>query len=84
MRHMKYSKPISNWGVGMRMPVTKICASCMKPEYRPKKTAGMRDLRWYQDTFKYKFKSHRNAVGVIRAMGAPHFFRGCYLGAEND
>lgn len=80
----RYSKPVNDWETGMRMSVMQICSSCMKPEYRPKKTTSMRDLRWYQDTFKYKFKSHRNAVGVIRAMGSKHFFKGCYIGAEND
>lgn len=80
----KYTKPVNDWETGRRKPVMQICASYMKPEYRPKKTTSMQDLRWYRDMFKFSLESHRNAVGVIRAMGAKHFFKGCYIGAEND
>ncbi len=81
---MKYTKPSNDWGVGRRQSVMKTCAFYMKPEYRPKKTTSMEDLKWYRDMFRFSLKAHRNAVGVIRAMGAQHFFRGCYLGAEDD
>ena len=80
----KYTKPVNDWETGRRKSVMQICASYMKPEYRPKKTTSMQDLRWYRDMFKFGLKAHRNAVGVIRAMGAKNFFRGAYHGAEND
>ena len=80
----KYSKPINSWDVGMRKPVMQICAQFMKPEYRPKKTTSMQDMKWYGDIFKFNLKAHRNAIGLIRAMGSKHFFKGCYIGAEND
>ena len=80
----KYTKPINTWGVGMRKTVMQTCAQFMKPEYRPKKTTSMEDMKWYGDIFKFNLKAHRNAIGLIRAMGVKHFFKGCYIGAEND
>lgn len=80
----KYRPPISDWAVGRRQMLCKASAFYFKPEYPPRVTESMNDLRWYRDCRKFNKKHHRTAVGTIRAMGAQHFFRGCYHGAEND
>jgi len=66
--------------------LAKASAFYLKPEYPPRVTKGMADLKWHQETRRFVPSNtrHRNAVGTIRAFGVRNFFRGCYPGAEND
>ena len=84
MMRFKYTPPINDWATGARQQLCKVSAFYFKPEYPPRVTKSMNDLRWYRDCRKFNKKHHRNAVGFIRAGGAVNFFRGCYHGAEND
>ena len=80
----KYTKPHNEWAVGARQQLRRVSAFYFKPEYPPRVTESMNDLRWYRDCRKFNKKQSRLAVGTLRAMGVKNFFRGCYLGAEND
>lgn len=79
---MKYTPPTNDWATGRRKTVMKLAAAYFKREYMPRKTTSMADLRWWRECNKYN--THRLAVGTLRAMGATAFFRGAYIGAEND
>lgn len=80
----KYRPPINDWATGARQQLCKASAGYFKPEYPPRVTESMNDLRWWRECRKFNKKQSRLAVGTIRAMGARHFFRGAYRGAEND
>lgn len=82
----KYRPPINDWATGARQQLCKASAFYFKPEYPPRVTKGMFDLKWHQESRRYVPSNlrHRNAVGIIRALGVPNFFRGAYHGAEND
>lgn len=80
----KYTAPINGWASQGRKTIMATAAYYFKPEYPPKKTTSMADLRWWRDCQRHNKRQHRNAVGIIRAFGATNFFRGCYLGSEND
>lgn len=80
----KYTKPHNDWAAGARQQLCKASAFYFKPEYPPRVTKGMADLRWWRDCQRHNKRQHRIAVGIIRALGVPNFFRGAYHGAEND
>ena len=80
----KYRPPINDWATGARQQLCKVSALYFKPEYPPRVTESMNDLRWYRDCHNFNKKHSRMAVGTIRALGVPNFFRGAYHGAEND
>ena len=53
--------------------------------YKPDKCFSSWAVQWEKENQKYlRVKPRRRAVGYIRAFLGPHFFAGCYAGAEND
>jgi len=72
------------WGAGQRKTVQHVFRSSTKREPRPISSDSVAYLRFERSVWKAGRKPRRIATGTIRAMGASHFFRGCYLGAEND
>jgi len=72
------------WGAGQRKTVQHVFRSSTKREPRPISSDSVAYLRFERSVWKAGRKPRRIATGTIRAMGAQHFFRGCYLGAEND
>lgn len=80
----KYTPPINDWAVGRRQTVQKAFQWSVKREPRVVKASRMEFFKHDRMLWKAGVKPNRLAVGVIRAMGAPNFFRGAYHGAEND
>jgi hypothetical protein len=53
--------------------------------YKRPKIKSMFDFRYEKDMEQFtRVKPRRRSVGYIRAFVGPHFFAGCYVGAEND
>ena len=72
------------WGTGQRKTVQQVFAWGIRREPYPQASDGVAFLRYGREVWQAGRKPNRIAVGTIRAMGAQHFFRGCYHGAEND
>ena len=82
----KYTPKCNKWGKGTQRTLQSVFTSYVKPypTLEPTKTRGVKDMKyefWLTKQSKYR---NRYAVGMIRAFGVPHFFKGCYVGAEND
>jgi len=53
--------------------------------HKRSKIASLFDWRYEKETERFvRVKPRRRSVGYIRAFVGPHFFAGCYVGAEND
>lgn len=51
----------------------------------PTSSDSVKGLRFERSVWRHHEKKlKRDSVGFVRCMGAPNFFRGCYVGAEND
>ena len=85
---MKYTPMISDWAKGRRKTVQQALQDWMKPCVMATKYKSLESWRYDRDLMRplnsAYCKQRRSAVGLVRAFGAPHFFRGCYVGAEND
>ena len=85
---MKYTPPISTWAPGQRITIQRAYQRWLKPTTMLKKYRSLRDWRYERELCRplnNNFgKLHRNAVGMVRAFGSPTFFRGAYIGAENE
>lgn len=85
---MKYTPPISTWAKGKRITIQRAYQHWLKPTTMMKRYRSLEDWNYERELSRplnHKFgKLHRNAVGMVRAFGSPTFFRGCYVGAEND
>ena len=84
MRHLPYSKPTNPWATGQMQTMQKSFQWATKREPRPTMADSLEFFKYEQMIWRIGRKPNRDAVGVIRAMGAQHFFNGCYEGAEND
>ena len=73
-----------SWGINQRQTTRQMFVWATKREPYPTHADSMEFLRYDKMIWRAGRKPNRIAVGTIRAMGARHFFRGCYLGAEND
>lgn len=72
------------WGANQRKTMQWIFQRGVKRESRPLYSDSVSYLKFERMVWLDGRKSNRITVGSIRAMGATNFFRGCYLGAEND
>jgi hypothetical protein len=85
---MKYTPMISDWAKGRRQTVQVAFQHWLQRGVMEKKYKSMETWRYDRALMRplnSEFgKHHRGAVGLVRAFGAPNFFRGCYVGAEND
>lgn len=72
------------WGPGQRKTVQYIFQWSIKREPRPVTSDSVKYLWYERRVWADGRKPNRIAVGCIRAMGAQHFFKGCYVGAENE
>ena len=73
------------WGAGKRNTVPQVFRWAIETYRYPTKASNVSDLRFERNVWRSHGKRlKRDAVGMIRAMGAQHFFNGCYEGAEND
>lgn len=74
------------WGTGQRKTVQQMFQWGTKYEAPPTHHPyGVKQLRYERNVWRvYRKAIKRDTVGLIRAMGAINFFRGCYIGAEND
>jgi hypothetical protein len=63
-----------------RTTVRKMLAWALQKPKREWPTSRV-DKEWQRDCPR---PSRRWAVGYVRAFVGPHFFAGCYVGAEND
>lgn len=78
------------WGTGQRktvqqaLTVQQAFVLGIRREPYPQSASRMEFLKFDKMIWQAGRKPNRIVVGTIRAMGAQHFFRGCYLGAEND
>ena len=72
------------WGVGQRKSPQYVFTKGVRREPYPQASDGVAFLRYEREVWREGRKPNRVAVGLIRAMGAQHFFQGCYRGAEND
>ena len=72
------------WGTGQRKTVQQVFAWNIRREPYPQSAGRMEFLKFDKMIWQAGRKPNRTAVGLIRAMGAQQFFRGCYHGAEND
>ena len=84
MKRMPYSKPFNDWEVGNRRQLQGALRDCLFKGKYPTTSSSMWALKFDRDSWRYGRRLNRLSVGLIRAFGAKHFFRGCYLGAEND
>lgn len=68
-----------------RRSVRQVFAWSMAPEPKTKPTSKLDKeyAKAARDTFG-KYRKRRFAVGFARAYLGPHFFAGCYVGAEHD
>ena len=72
------------WGPNQRKTVQWIFRRSVEREPRPVTSDSVSYLHYERRVWVDGRKPNRIAVGCIRAMGAQHFFKGCYIGAEND
>jgi hypothetical protein len=72
------------WGASQRKPIQKIFQWGIQREPRPSKSVSVSYLKFERTVWLDGRKSHRSTTGMVRAMGATNFFRGCYAGAEHD
>ena len=72
------------WGPNQRKTVQWIFRRSVEREPRPVTSDSVSYLHYERRVWADGRKPNRIAVGCIRAMGATHFFKGCYIGAEND
>lgn len=72
------------WGPNQRKTVQWIFRRSVEREPRPATSDSVSYLHYERRVWVDGRKPNRIAVGCIRAMGAQHFFKGCYIGAEND
>ena len=73
------------WGPGQRKTVPQMFQWAGGTYQYPTKASNVSDLRFERSVWlSHRKRLKRDAVGMIRAMGAQHFFNGCYKGAEND
>lgn len=88
MKHAssKYTPPVNEWGKGMQRTLQSVFTQYVKPYYKeaPTKVRGVNDRKYEFWLTKQSMRRNRDAVGMIRAFGVPHFFKGCYVGAEDD
>ena len=82
--HYAYAKPHNSWGKGARQTVQLAFQWARKREPRPRHSDSVKTLRYERAVWLVGRMPNRLAVGTIRVLGAPKFFNGCYLGAEND
>lgn len=81
---MRYMPPISKWARGQHTTVQAAFQHWMRPYKKPVRYNGVADMKYERQMARYDRRRNRSTVGLIRAFGAPQFFRGCYPGAEND
>jgi hypothetical protein len=73
------------WGVGARQTVQQVFQSAVGKYPYPTKSCDASYLRFERDVWaSHRKRLKRDAVGMVRCMGAKHFFRGAYIGAEDD
>ena len=72
------------WGPSQRKTMQWVFERGIKREARPLYSDSVSYLKFERMVWLDGRKPNRITVGSIRAMGAANFFRGCYLGAEND
>jgi len=72
------------WGPSQRKTLPQIFQWGIQREPRPTYSNSVSYLRYERMVWLDGRKSHRTTTGMVRAMGATNFFRGCYAGAEND
>jgi hypothetical protein len=72
------------WGPSQRKTLPQIFQWGIQREPRPLYSNSVSYLRYERMVWLDGRKSHRVTTGMVRAMGATNFFRGCYIGAEND
>jgi len=73
------------WGPGQRKTVPQMFQWAIETYRYPTKASNVSDLRFERSVWlSHRKRLKRDAVGMIRAMGAVYFFNGCYKGAEND
>ena len=72
------------WGTGRRQTASRIFQWGIKREPYPTHAGSLAFLKYDRAIWRVGRKPNRIAVGTLRAMGVKNFFRGCYLGAEND
>jgi hypothetical protein len=73
------------WGVGSRQTLQQVFAWGLSQYPYPIKSHSVAYLRYERAVWTHSRKHlKRDIVGSLRCMGAKHFFKGCYLGAEND
>jgi hypothetical protein len=63
-----------------RTTIREMMAWAMKKERLPTPTSRL-EKEWQRSLKKI---TRRWAVGYVRACVGPHFFAGCYVGAENE
>ena len=84
MRHFKYTAPINSWGKFQRQTIQSAFQHWLIPHRMPIKCHGTADMKYERALSKYNARRNRDAVGLVRAFGSPTWFKGCYVGAEND
>ena len=84
MRHFKYTAPINPWGKFQRQTIQSAFQHWLIPHRMPIKCLGTADMKYERAPSKYNARRNRDAVGLVRAFGSPTWFKGCYVGAEND
>jgi hypothetical protein len=84
MRHFKYTAPINTWGKFQRQTIQSAFQHWLIPHRMPIKCNGTADMKYERALSKYNARRNRDAVGLVRAFGSPTWFKGCYVGAEND
>lgn len=72
------------WGTGRRQTVQRMFQWGTRREPYPTHAGSLEFLKYDKMIWRVGRKPNRIVVGTIRAMGAQHFFRGCYLGAEDE
>ena len=88
MKHasFKYAPPISTWAKGRRVTIQHAFQQWIKPMTMMNRYRSLEDWKYERElcNLANHKRLHRGAVGMVRAFGSPTFFRGCYVGAEND
>ena len=82
-RHTAFFPRKSTWAKGARHTVQWVFRQYMQ-RYTPSRTRGVADVKYEKWLRKQNRYRNRDTVGMIRAFGAPNFFRGAYIGAENE
>jgi|LakMenEpi03Aug12_release.lakeMendotaPanAssembly.Ray.scaffolds.fasta_scaffold1202658_2 hypothetical protein len=81
---MQRKKAFNRSGKGVKRTALHVFKLKTKPQEKLH-IRSMADYRWLRDEAWFlRTKPRRRTVGYIRAFLGPHFFAGCYTGAEND